>query len=396
MTLLVMPTFSCNLSCAYCFESLLGVNKKPKVKYNLVKMIRSISRLQSIYRHNEIVLHGGEPLLMPLKDMVKLFDFAKALGVGISIQSNCTMITDDHIDVFKKYNVRVGCSVDGPPELNVLRGYWNRDKPDTKLNEQYNKLVHENIVKLAENKLLGGIIVVVHRCNAGDVDKLRKLVKWIDYLSDLGVKSGRLNPMFSVAPWSKQFELSCEELYRAYTWMWKNFFEDRDDLSWSPFVDIVSSLMGQEHRTICWFAGCNFYDSFVWTVGPDGEILSCDRTLSYGLWSRARPLPYTSMYRYKVRAIALLQTELKDSKYGHLHKGGCPCEAVKGDWRRPSRFVPLWEKLFEYFEKKIKAMMPWIKLASEVPDKIEYIEMISRGCRWNPMLGRYECPDRSR
>ena len=396
MTLLIMPTYSCNLSCAYCFESALGLQAKPKLEYDLTRMLESILKIQKLCPHREAVLHGGEPLLMPLKDLRKLIVFLKHLGLEVRIQSNCTLITDEHIELFKQYNVLVGCSVDGSPELNILRGYWYKGKMDRERTMEYCKKVQENLERLADAKVLSGVLVILHRANAGDEEKLRKLAEWIDWLSTLGVTGGRLNPMYAVTPWSKPYELSIDELYRAYVWLWENFFEKRPDLRWSPYYDITAVLMGREDIALCWFNGCCFYDSFVWTVGCKGEILSCDRTFSCGLWCRARPLPRTEMIIKKVRALALLQTELRDSRYGHLHKGGCPAEGIEGDWRRPSRFWKLWEKMFEYFERKIKAMFPWMKLASEVPDKFEYIEMVSRGCRWNPIEGRYICPESSR
>lgn len=392
MTILVMPTYTCHLACAYCFESTIGWRMKVRLNYDLGKIMEAIAKLNNLYPHKEVVLHGGEPLLMPINDLERLIEFIRNLGLQPSIQSSCSILSEDHIKIFKKYGVRLGCSADGPPELNILRGFWPNGKPLDKLNKKYAEKVQHNIEVLADEGLLGGVLVIVHRANAGDAEKLKKLVEWIEWLREKGVKSGRLNPMYATTPWSKPYEMTNEELYKAYVWMWENYFQYRYDLQWSPLQDIVAALLGREEHVVCWFTGCGFHDSPVWTIGPKGEILSCDRTLGNGLWLRAMPLPMTQLYARKIRAIALCQTELRDSKYCHLHKGGCPAEAPNGDWRRASRFWRLWDMLFKYFEKKLKAMAPWLRLASEVPDKIEYLEMVSRGCRWNPFTGRYDCP----
>jgi len=392
LTLLVMPTYSCHLACAYCFESTIGWRMKVKLDYDLDRMMEAIARINRLQPHQEAVLHGGEPLLMPLRDLERLIAFIRNLGLSVSVQSSCSILSEEHIKLFKRYNVRVGCSADGPPELNVLRGFWPRGKPLEELNRRYREKVQRNIEILAEEKLLGGVLTIVHRANAGDVEKLRKLVGWINKLYELGSRYGRLNPMYAVTPWSKPYELSVDELYRAYVWMWENFFQDRPELDWSPYHDLVAVLLGQERRALCWFNGCGFYDAPVWTVGPKGEVLSCDRTLGAGMWLRARPLPKTQLLDRKIRAIALCQTELAGDRFCHLHKGGCPAEALGGDWRRPSRFWRLWSRLLEYFERRLKALAPWLKLASEVPDRLEYIEMVSRGCVWNPFTGRYDCP----
>ena len=392
MTLLIMPTYSCHLACAYCFESAIGYRMKVKLDYDIDAITSTVEEIIKHVRHDEAVLHGGEPLLLPLDDLEILIARLRTLGLRVSIQSSCSIISDLHIDLFKRYDVSIGCSADGPGELNMLRGFWFNGRYDKELSDRYNRVLQENLEKLANEKLLKGVLTIVSRANAGSVEKLEKLAKWILWLRDLGVNSGRLNPMYATTPWSKPYEMSVDELYKAYIWLWENLFSRNDGLYWSPYQEIVALLLGNEDRGICWFGGCGFYDSFVWTVGPRGELLSCDRTLGSGLWSRALPWPETPLLRKHIRAIALCKTELRGSKYCHLHKGGCPAESPNGDWRRASRFWRLWEKLFEYFEHVLKRMAPWLRLASEVPDKITYIEKVSSGCRWNPFAGEYDCP----
>jgi uncharacterized protein len=47
------------------------------------------------------------------------FDKYKSNG----IQTNGSLINDQHIELFKKYNVHVGISIDGPDELSDARWY---------------------------------------------------------------------------------------------------------------------------------------------------------------------------------------------------------------------------------------------------------------------------------
>jgi len=157
----------------------------------------------------------------------------------------------------------------------------------------------------------------------------------------------------------------------------------------SPFEDVRKALLGSRN-TECWFGGCHFYDSFVWAVDWRGRIMSCDRTLGNRGFLRPSQLPHTDMLRFQVRTIALLQTELKEDRFAHLHRGGCPAEAVDGDWRRPSRFIPAIDKVFEKAERELKRAMPEAHLASEYPDRLEYVRLIDSGKRYNIWTGEFE------
>lgn len=65
-----------------------------------------------------VVLHGGEPMLYPnleyllstLKNKVKRVEFA--------IQTNGTLFTSENLEILKKYQVRIGVSIDGPQSVH--------------------------------------------------------------------------------------------------------------------------------------------------------------------------------------------------------------------------------------------------------------------------------------
>jgi hypothetical protein len=107
-----------------------------------------------------------------------------------------------------------------------------------------------------------------------------------------------------------------------------------------------------------------------------------------------------SLRRNMIRLRALLQTDLRDAKYPHIHKGMCPAEGepiIPGrpsEWRRASKFVPAYEMLIEYMARKIKEIIPFAILTSDVPrDRIlEYLDLELKGCRWDILSGWFTCP----
>ena len=62
----------------------------------------------------EFTVFGGEPLLAPIEHLEEVWKFGFERYGKNGIQTNGTLITDQHIDLFKRYNVQIGISVDGP------------------------------------------------------------------------------------------------------------------------------------------------------------------------------------------------------------------------------------------------------------------------------------------
>lgn len=70
-------------------------------------------------RDTDITFHGGEPMLIGAPLLGKAFEIVKKYeGATISVQSNGTLISNEMVDLLKKFNVRVGISIDGPKEMH--------------------------------------------------------------------------------------------------------------------------------------------------------------------------------------------------------------------------------------------------------------------------------------
>jgi len=75
-----------------------------------------------------IQLTGGEPTLVPdLIDMIGYKSQIMKKQPHLAIQTNGTLLTPALITLFKKFNIQVGLSIDGPPEIQEeLRGSSDR------------------------------------------------------------------------------------------------------------------------------------------------------------------------------------------------------------------------------------------------------------------------------
>lgn len=72
---------------------------------------------QSHTKDIEILWHGGEPLMMTKTWLTEAMDYAleklSDYKVRFLLQTNATLVTPEWIEIFKKYHVEVGVSIDG-------------------------------------------------------------------------------------------------------------------------------------------------------------------------------------------------------------------------------------------------------------------------------------------
>jgi len=74
-------------------------------------------------REMNLTFHGGEPMLMDPRQFDRLAGMAVEKlkdRVSLGMQTNGTLVNDEWIDVLKRHNLRVGVSLDGPPEIHDL------------------------------------------------------------------------------------------------------------------------------------------------------------------------------------------------------------------------------------------------------------------------------------
>ena len=106
----------CNIECQYCYQNPQRDAGNLPVGFDLGRMKAAIERAGANF-----TIFGGEPLLVPEHVLEELWALGYERFGSNGIQTNATLITDRHIALFKRYNVSVGISVDGPDDLNDAR-----------------------------------------------------------------------------------------------------------------------------------------------------------------------------------------------------------------------------------------------------------------------------------
>jgi len=149
LTVILKCTDGCNLDCAYC-----SLGEKPchhVIPAELLqKTLEYICRVCERRGEDkaEIILHGGEPTLVPRETYAEAFDRAQGQGVDfrLSMQTNAYKLTPEYIRFFKDYDVHVGVSIDGSAAVHDKeRRSQNGKETFAVVAEHIDQLLRENI-----------------------------------------------------------------------------------------------------------------------------------------------------------------------------------------------------------------------------------------------------------
>ena len=263
----------CNLKCTYCYENPMRDAGNMSESYNF-EAIRA-----AVAGFDDIRLFGGEPLLAPIEHIEELLSLKKT---STNIQTNGTLLTSEHIELFLRYGATVGISIDGPGEMNDVRSAGTLERT-----REATKTIEANIVRLCDAGIRTSIIVTLHRLNTASA--LPRLKEWIAGLFDQGVVSMRLHILEVDSPLVRsKYVLSDTEYLEAYLDL-MSFEEQSGKVMFDVATDLRQMLTGQDGRVTCVWAGCDPYNtSAVYGVGADGDLHNCGRTNKAGVnWQKA-------------------------------------------------------------------------------------------------------------
>ncbi|MBA7620387.1 hypothetical protein ES703_27736 [subsurface metagenome] len=296
------------------------------MKYNLEAIFKRMEE----FKNMPIALQGGEVMCLPKKDVEALLAKIYELKGRSDIHTNATLIDDEWIEIFKKYKTKVGVSWDGPGELSAYR-------PGT-------SKVGSIIERLAKEGLIGSILIVLSKANAGTKKRLNKLKDYLLHLHEFKI-TGRLLPCTN-APGR---ELSIDKLKETYLDLAD--FCLHHNLKWSPFEDIINALQGKDR--VCVFMPCDpFSTPAVLGILGDGSMVNCMRTDQF----QGILLRHPTQHKTRDEILENVPQEYggcKGCKYWSACYGGCSFDVIDNDWRNRTYLCPSWKALFEFYEKTL-------------------------------------------
>jgi uncharacterized protein len=353
MTLELKPKGnSCNINCVYCYQDPMrkAGNTKTTTNYDLNLMMDIADKSDRAFQGGYTVF-GGEGLLVPKEDLERIFARSYEKYKKSGIQTNGSLIDDDHIEMFKKYNVSVGVSIDGDGDLNELRQTFD----PSKTNEATNKTI-EAMKKLINNEIIFGLIITVHRSN-GTPEKLPQLMNFIRWLGDIGISTGILHMMEVDSEEASHYSLTSDENEYAFMELLRFFNKlENKDLSYAPFTDMKKMLGSNNDRASCVWSSCNAADTeSVYGIEGNGQLSNCGMVNKEGIeWTKADG---DQIY---FRDLVLYQTpqELggcQGCEFFILCNGYCNGSSINSDWRNRTVHCNTIKSIFKYQEEELES-----------------------------------------
>ena len=342
MTVEVLPVgVACNLGCTYCYQNpMRDAGNFTDTDYDIDAIISTLDG-----QSHDFNIFGGEALLVPIKDLERLWAYGLERFDKNGTQTNGVLITDEHIELFKKYKVHVGISMDGPDELNSLRWSGSKVKTDEATAKTFN-----NIKKLIHEGLRVSLIITLHRMNA-TAKRLPRLIEWVKELDAIGVRTIRLHLLeVDNELTRKLYTLTADEMVNALITF--DALEKELHMSFDIFSDMRKLLHGDSHVTCIWNSCDPYTTSAVQGIGGKGDLHNCGRTSDNGIYWQKADKPGFERY------LSLYQTPqeyggCKDCRFWLMCRGQCPGTSVDNDWRNKTEHCEVWMRLYEQLETQM-------------------------------------------
>lgn len=362
MTIILKPTYACNFRCKYCYLSndTKSSHRVFNVEFakNVVLQIKSY--IQNTHRHRlTIIWHGGEPLLWGIDNYREIFAFMEKEFVGIdlknSLQTNLSLINEEYIDLFLRYNVHVGFSLDG------IKKVHDSQRVDINGKGTFDTIM-QKMVLCREKGLSVGCIVVGSRKHIGHISELYEFM----CKNRLNFK---FNPLFSAGEAQRNkddYAVSIDEyadMAIELFDLW--YFDKRHRIKESNFEEIASNLI-TGRVSGCLF-GQNCQDNF-FAISPNGDVMPCGRFCD----TQLREYAYGNLYEEKLadimqrrksaeaykRADYIENSSCKRCEFFTVCHGGCLHDGFlqSGDFTSKTFLCAAYKKIFSHINNRIQSI----------------------------------------
>lgn len=335
-----MCTPECNLRCKYCFEESLHCGQMKTLKEirsdfdsflelyfrkfleELIEINTSLNR-----RNTDITFHGGEPLLIGEDLLEKACRIVKSYpNTTIGMQTNSTLITDKFIEIFKKYEIQIGTSIDGPKQIHDAYRVNTNGKGSF-------DIVYKNIMKVKKAGVSIGALSTVTDVTVKHPEEFYDFFK----TNDLDFS---FNPCFTDPSLPKTYTpLETSQFIKFSRRMFDLWINDKENnIAITCFDRIISSMCVKKdiHMEVCsYLTDCS---RTTVAITPTGDFYRCLHYCSEDK-SKIGNIKTDSLFKalgdgvFKNRCSKMFNTVCKDCDIKQYCNGGCPyvSEAISGD-----------------------------------------------------------------
>lgn len=259
LTLIIEPTYDCNMRCKHCYHSIRGYHHSCLPVEEAIRFFELTTRNR---RNVELLFHGGEPTLVGVKWFINFFHAIKPivqdrkLILKSIIQTNGLLLTNSFLDILVDNQVRIGISFDG------LHNHILRD---------YTETVFANI-QLARHKNAYVVALCVETAKT-----IRNIIRNYDWFKAHSINY-KIMPFFRARLSNKynEYMIKPENYVSAMIELYKYWLTDVNVTIHVQTLESFLSLFSDSQQRIPIGGTCV---GNCLTLMPDGTIWPCNRPL---------------------------------------------------------------------------------------------------------------------
>lgn len=363
-TIIIKPTYSCNLRCKYCYLSNDTKQHSRLFDLEFAKyIIDQIKQMLQEKKHKNltIIWHGGEPMLWGIERYRAIFSYMKEeladYKIQNSMQTNLSLINDEWIDLFLQYNVHVGFSLDGMADIHDQQRVGIHGEPTF-------ECILANYHKCKERGMRIGCIVV------GSKKHIGRIIELYQFMCNEGM-GFKFNPLFQAGEAQNnrdEYGITPDEYAQMAIELFDLWYNDKHGtITESNFLEIASNIATGKP------SGCEFskncQGNFI-AIAPSGDVLPCGRFCNDDLLHYAYGnlhdeslidiLPRIERSEIYKRAEYIAGSECSKCKWYHICHGGCMHDGflASGDFKHKSFLCHAYKQIFSHIEQCIAKRNP--------------------------------------
>jgi uncharacterized protein len=329
----------CNLRCRYCYEN-------PLRDYNLPSTPPDWKAIkEALIKHDtQFIVFGGEPLVTPIEELEEIWKLGLEKWKGNGIQTNGSLITSQHIALFKKYNVSVGFSIDGPHMMNDAR---SAPSGETSATRQLTDAANRNIVTCLKEGIGTSLIVTLHNLNIG-YGLVDRFISWLVYLEQFGLKHVRIHLLEQDGELDDLIPNE-DDLMQAFTLLYE--LSKITELKFDMLYELVERLKTGRGGT-CVYNNCDPCNTrAVSGIGANGEPTNCGRVNKEGI-DFLKASDHLPIRGHVLQSTTQEMGGCQGCEYWYACQGNCPGTGIHGDWRNRTIHCSILKKLMAFLLEK--------------------------------------------
>ncbi|MBQ6444733.1 MAG: TIGR04083 family peptide-modifying radical SAM enzyme [Methanosphaera sp.] len=316
MHIMIIPTMGCPANCSYCWSSeTTSLVMTKETMDDIVEWLEDFKKEPVTF-----TFHGGEPLLAGYDfyeyALEKISTRLDDLYPAYAIQTNLWLMDDKLASLFKKYEVPIGSSLDGPKELNDLqRGVGYYDKT-----------------------LAGYEIAKKHGLRCSFISTFTNYsIKYKEEIFNFFKDNGfnmKIHPALPSIKSHKSdnFALEPEDYGELLLYLLDEYLDLADEIELKN-IDHLCKAVFMKTGFVCTYVDC--MDS-TFAVGPDGSIYPCYRFVDmpdYVIGHVSNKPSYEELMDSRAEKLLhefkdFVDTDCADCKHIKYCRGGCPYNAL--------------------------------------------------------------------